>query len=342
MRCILHIGTEKTGSTAVQRFLHQNVERLQRERIHVCQSAGAPNNRRLPAAFMDEEKIDDFLRTLKHKDLKARRRWRSKVLKSFEKEVAKARKKSDVFVVSSEHLQSRLFSVAEVSNLARFLRPLFGKIDVICYLRRQDQMAVSRYSQALRAGHVLGAPVPRADRIFQGHLPPYFDYKSLLDRWSTAFGQSSVHPSIYSSSQLVEGNVVLDFLQKADMGIDAHDMPMVVHANSSLSPEAQTVLLGMNKGLDTVQKTDEHRQQYRRLVKYLDENAQGVGLRPEKAEAWAFYQTFESANRAVANRWFNRDTLFDEDFSRYSDVKPEINAKEVAALLAGFMLQEEP
>ncbi|MFT6051617.1 MAG: hypothetical protein ACI9B9_001260 [Halioglobus sp.] len=341
MRCILHIGTEKTGSTAIQTFLYDNIDRLQRARVHVCQSVGESNNRLLPAAFMDEEKVDDLLRALKHKDLRARRRWRSKVLKNFEKEVAKARKKSDVFIVSCEHFHSRLLSLAEVSHLADFLRPLFNKIDIICYLRRQDQMAVSRYSQALRAGHVLGAPVPRADRIFQGHLPPYFDYESLLDRWSTAFGESSVQPSIYSPSHLLEGNVVLDFLQKADMGINAHDMPMVVHANSSLSLEAQTVLLGANKALDTVHKTDEHRQQYTRLVKYLDRNAQGVGLLPEKAQAWAFYQAFESANSAVANRWFSRDILFDEDFSGYLDVKPDINAQEVATLLTGFMLQEK-
>lgn len=342
MRCILHIGTEKTGSTAIQRFLHDHIDHLRERRVHVCQSAGEANSRLLAAAFMDEEKVDDILSALKHKNLKARRRWKSRVLKGFEKEVVKARKKCDVFVVSSEHLHSRLFSLAEVNELAEFLQPLFEKIEVICYLRRQDQMAVSRYSQALRAGHVLGASVPRGDRIFEDHLPPYFDFKSLLERWADAFGESSVNPYIYSSSSLLEGNVVLDFLQKANMGIDIHSMPIAVHANSSLSLEAQTVLLGMNAALEKIDKTEGRHPQYRSLVKYLDENAQGVGLRPEKAEAWSFYRAFESSNRAVANRWFGRDTLFDEDFSRYLDVKPEVNAEEVAALLAGFMLQEEP
>ena len=177
MRCILHIGTEKTGSTAIQQFLYDNTDALRSQRVHICQSAGEGNNRLLSGAFMDEEKQDDFLKGLNHKDIKTRRRWKTRVLKRFEKEARKAQKKCDVFIVSSEHFHSRLFSLVEVAALAEFLTPLFDEIEVICYLRRQDQMAVSRYSQALRAGHVLGAPVPRGDRIFEGHLPPYFDFE---------------------------------------------------------------------------------------------------------------------------------------------------------------------
>ena len=340
MRCVLHIGTEKTGSTAIQQFLHDNVELLRGKGVHVCQSGGEPNNRGLPAAFMAEDQTDDFLRGLDHRNIKARRRWKKRLLKAFEKELKKARKKSDVFVISSEHFHSRLYSTAEVNELSAFLKPLFDKIEVICYLRRQDQMAVSRYSQALRAGHVLGAPVPRADRIFQGHLPPYFDFEPLLDRWAEAFGESALQPHIYSSDSLLDGNVVHDFLHKTGLGFEAHEMPAIPKANSALSGEAQTVLLGVNKSLDTRDRTQQQRQQYRRLVKFLDENAQGVSLRPEKAEAQAFYQVFRSSNRAVAQRWFNREGLFNQDFSMYSEAKPDINPQDVAALLAEFMLRE--
>ena len=62
MKAIVHIGTEKTGTTSIQKFLFQNRKKLRNGGFHFLQSAGSTNNRALPAYFIAEHLYDDFYR----------------------------------------------------------------------------------------------------------------------------------------------------------------------------------------------------------------------------------------------------------------------------------------
>ncbi len=340
MHCILHIGTEKTGSTAIQQFLHYNSGKFKRQGAHLCTSVGKPNNRSLPAAFMREDRNDDFLRRMNHKGIAGRRRWRRQLLKEFLNEVAQANKKSEVFIISSEHFHSRLQHLDEVRELFSFLEPLFSSISVICYLRRQDHLAMSRYSEAMRAGHVHQSPLPAGARRAKGPLPNYFDFESLLNRWADAFGEENIQPHIYSKDTLLNGDVIQDFVQAAGLQLPQDSALKVGNANIALSAEAQTVLLGVNRKFRELECTESELRLRGSLVRYLQLNAPGKSRQPSAAEARQFYALFEPSNNAVARRWFGRDSLFDVDFSQYPESVPVVSAENVAELLAGFMMQE--
>ena len=72
MKCVLHIGTEKTGSTLLQDWLYQNQVNLSRQRIFLSDVLSINNNRRLVSFFQWE--LDDWanrngILTQKDKDL---------------------------------------------------------------------------------------------------------------------------------------------------------------------------------------------------------------------------------------------------------------------------------
>ncbi len=187
MRCILHIGTEKTGSTSIQKFLLRNQKALQASGVHVCTSAGEGNNRALAAAFMSDNKKDDYINQHKFEHANARQRWKEALCEAIATEVLQARRSANVFLISSEHFHSRLQKAGEVMALHTFLSPLFDEIKVFCYLRRQDQMAVSRYSQSLKAGLTPGALLP-LNVVRQGQgVRRDFDFRALLDRCARVF-----------------------------------------------------------------------------------------------------------------------------------------------------------
>jgi hypothetical protein len=60
MRCILHIGTEKTGTTALQTALSSQREYLSNNGICYAKTPGGLNCRSLAAAFTSLGNRDDY------------------------------------------------------------------------------------------------------------------------------------------------------------------------------------------------------------------------------------------------------------------------------------------
>ena len=61
MRCILHIGNEKTGTTTLQKVLYKNKSVFSRHGIYLTENFGKPNNR-LFAAYFERARRTDFWR----------------------------------------------------------------------------------------------------------------------------------------------------------------------------------------------------------------------------------------------------------------------------------------
>lgn len=339
MRLILHIGTEKTGSTAIQAQLLADRGALAGRGIQLCSTAGEGNHRALVAAFMPEDCQDDFLRNHNLVDTAARDAWRADFLQAFSAEVQAAKAVADVFVVSSEHFHSRLLQPDSVARLADFLHPLFSEVSVVCYLRRQDEMALSFYSEKLRAGFIPPEILPlRNVRRRAGSLPPFFDFESLLQRWERAFGARCISPRLYPSGSLAGDDVVQDFFQTVGLGTLACRPPEIV--NPALSQAAQAALKLYNEGCGGQEEAarDRHRHYRQRLVDYLHSlPAKDRGQLPARDDARTFYQAFSASNARVATHWFGRTALFNEDFSVYPQEPQAVDWVSAARLLADFV-----
>ena len=64
MKAVIHIGTEKTGTTTLQEFLHLNRANLKNQGIAYLQSPGERNNRKLATYCMNHNNVDDHIEDL--------------------------------------------------------------------------------------------------------------------------------------------------------------------------------------------------------------------------------------------------------------------------------------
>jgi len=330
MRCILHIGTEKTGTTALQTALSSQREYLSNNGICYAKTPGDLNCRSLAAAFTSLGNRDDYKLKYLLTEPEQFAHWRQKLLGEIRDEITTERNRCHTYILSSEHFSSKVIQNADVTDLAEYLRTEFDDIQVVCYLRRQDLMATSRINEGLRAGFPQRWFPNLSDN---GTLPSLYDYQTLIKRWSVAFGESAIKLRIFERSKLTGGSVLADFAEtQLGVPLQQADHPM---SNLSLSLNAQVALMMFNQaiGAESRLHVSKHR---RALAKYLEKVAPGADGKPSRSRALSFYEHFREGNSLLAQLYFQRDHLFDENFDDYPELEPKRDLDLAASLLSDF------
>lgn len=308
-RAILQIGTEKTGTTSLQLFLSRNRETLRRRGFVYPRFCGSINQTGLAAYAMAPERSDP----LRHEfgihapgDVAPMRR-RMRTAAALELEGG------ETAIFCNEHCHSRLTDAGEVSTLRAFLGEFFDDIQVMVYLRRQDQVAVSLHSTRLKSGSTDPRILPAARAE-----DPYYNYDRSLALWEACFGAENVTVRLFDRAELAGGSVITDFLRAWNIG-EPSDFHPIRDQNESISPEAQDFLRLLNAhlapvpGLPLSDVTGP-------LAASLAEHFPGSGAKPARAAARAFFETFRASNERVRARYFpGRPRLFGEDFSGYPE-----------------------
>ncbi|AJE45420.1 hypothetical protein [Celeribacter indicus] len=308
MKCLLHIGTEKTGSTSIQDFLVLNRAALSRKGVMVSKALGRGNNRALPACF--QGRLDDLSRRLRIPSLEAQKAHFSPILERFLSEVEAARASHDLCLVSSEHLHSRLRSPEEVAALREFLAPHFTGIEVFGYFREQASLVKSNYSTWVEGGGGSASLARFCEEAMPGN--PYYDYCALAEMWSAAFGHDSFRPRLYRRDALHGGDVRRDFAAEALKLDDLSDLTFVVtESNRSLGAAGVLIARGLNATLPQFWPGGGRN----RLRDGLMRAAVLSGLarigRLEFPEAAAIRARFEAPNLLFSQRFFGRpDNIF--------------------------------
>jgi hypothetical protein len=226
-RLILHIGTEKTGSTSIQVFLRINQKRLAEGGVGVPSELGDTLHFRLQLLANDEDFNDDFIMNLKlhlNKELRAKTlsEWRNQLYQEVESSVAQT------WIISCETLHSRLLKDSELVRLKKILSPLFDRIDVLVYLREPLSMVTSRLTENAKSAIPVVIPEPVANQEFD-----IADHQATLQRWESAMGPGKLIVRIFESESLVGGNVINDFIEAC--GLEQENYLIPRHQNPSLS-----------------------------------------------------------------------------------------------------------
>lgn len=118
-----------------------------------------------------------------------------------------------------------------------------------------------------------------------------------------------------------DGDVVRDFAEAAGIPF-VQTEKLLLDRNPSLLPEAQlflTELASRVRGIghkDRFIDTPGHKV----MIRLLDLQFNGKGLRPARSDALAFFKKMHESNEHVRQSWFpEREELFSQDFSAYSD-----------------------
>lgn len=207
MKCILHIGTEKTGTTLLQRWLYNNEEEINRNGYYLTKGFAHPNNWRIPVYFSDSDK-HYFLRKERIYSKEQKALYFSNFLRDFNSELSSSRN-FHTWIVTSEHFVDALKKPEEILRLQDFLKKKFSEVKIICYFREQSDMARSLYSTTLK-----GDATYSYDSFLDQVKPENYSFNpyKIATNWSDAFGLDHCVFRIYDKNQFIHSDIRLDFL----------------------------------------------------------------------------------------------------------------------------------
>lgn len=305
MKAILHIGTEKTGTTSIQSFLALNRAVLRKAGFLVPVSLGKTNHRTLAAMVTPDEYDDDFFRRQNLFDPESRRAAKAHWRKSFVQQLDRAR--PETVLISSEHLHSRLRSDTEVAALRDFLRPLFDQIHILIYLRDPAETAASAHSTAIKNGRA-GATIARPGDPYVRLL---VDHQATLTRWSACFGEAALTVRLYDPQSFHSGTLLADYIRACDLPDLAYALPQ--RRNESLSAHGLEVLRRVNDLVPAFLEDGRINPLRKGLVAFFERHfSQGPRLAMSDDLRRAYDQAYGPSNEWVRRQYFaDRSRLFD-------------------------------
>ena len=308
MRVVLHIGTEKTGTSALQIALTRHRVDLEQHGFVYSRAAG-DDSHVLPAFCCgDHDHVADLRNDLGFDPGLASDTLRQAFADALKAEVATY--PNHTFIISSEHFHSRLITHAEVNRLANLFRKHFDDIRILVYLRPQDEVVASFYSTYVRVGG-------QSDDVFQVRPEdPYLDYRSLLVRWGDVFGLSNLDVAIYDRRTFPGASIINDFLGR--IGFPAA-LPDQVHENLALPHAFQDMLRFLTAELHGLPE-----QMRRKVIDTIcNSAAQQLSGKPRsltRLQAQKLMKRFEEDNDWICRRFFpDRPSLFRQSFDQYPE-----------------------
>ena len=239
MKILLHIGQSKTGTSAIQKFLTLNKDRLREAGFlypgvklsGITVDIGAHNSvadalarkYRYPY-YTDVQYFNKFLKEAK--DVKA-----------------------ETIILSAEHFfggEPRIWEVTsgeefiklyrkKIQRLASFLSD--HEITILVYLRPQIDWLASAISHTIRIdGLISNKRTYENDMQYFEMAKPILKYSVLLNIWADTIKPSSFIVVPYSKKQLMGGSSVSDFLYRAGLsGFKFSYGDMQMQANKSIA-----------------------------------------------------------------------------------------------------------
>ena len=233
MKLILHIGTEKTGTTTTQRWGARNREALARQGVRYSQVLGPTSHFKLYLWCLPPGRNDEGFRRLGIASEPDRQEFRIRLPQEFAAEVSEATSAGcHTFLISNELCHSRLVTLKDVQRAREFLEPHFDQIEVLCSLRPQIDVAVSFASNVAKG----------TERITTAHFEKvrpestYYNYKNFVERWSTVFGAERLKLVPFRRTPNVTDVVA------ARAGIDMKGLQPPVRSNEALDVRVMAMM----------------------------------------------------------------------------------------------------
>ena len=351
-RCIVHIGTEKTGSTSLQAFFGRRRKDLSARGIFVPLSFSTPapsgviNHTELVSYSYDistvnQSRFNSGEPALTPSAIRAARAALQDTLcNELQQALSQAESPYHTMIFSCELLHNRLLLQEELVRLHNLLSEFADTVEVLVYVRPQHEMAVSLFSTALENGSTEENIVPRTEGA-PGHmrfLQRLYDFDALVARWQAAFGPECVRVRLYCSDVVGDFAQMLAASSPSEPGIDALG-EATPRLNRNLSASAQRTLLCLNRNLAKA-ANHEARQLRNVVVTILKDSFPGQSALPARSDAEHFQDFFEDSNAKLCARVFpGRSRLFDLDFSKYPGVATSLQATtdEMGAVIVAIL-----
>lgn len=192
-RVVIHIGATKTGSTLIQHMLDRNRPALLREGIWVPEIGlfWQPTRPHKQAGH------SEFTKAVAQND--------SSLREHIERGLQLMEGRVHTIVLSSE----AFFLQANAHLLADYFEGY--PVEMVVYLRRQDEWANSQYCEFVAGGAVGRVDIPIAEWLALPKTEGLLDYRRPLEAWASKIGKDRVSVRIFETAKFVRGDLLADF-----------------------------------------------------------------------------------------------------------------------------------
>ena len=219
MRIILHVGQSKTGTTALQNFLKRNRAELSKHKILYpdVYLKGMPINMLNHNPFSDA--LSEFYY---HPRLTASEYWEQFL------EQANQGGYHTILLSGESFFRGRPW-IWELNNFDEYKEIYAGKlekiseylagheVEIVVYLRPQIKWLESAVAHIIRYEGTMKQKVYHSDEQLVKLLSPLMDYNLFIGMWDEILKPNKITMNEYDRSKLLDGNVVLDFLDKVNI-----------------------------------------------------------------------------------------------------------------------------
>lgn len=236
MKAVVHMGLPKTGTTSLQVWLRRNGRALQERgvsynRLHLPDMKRRQANVELGIGQVHEAGIlHPHTQTRRYyglTDMSAQSKVAATYLAHFQRRVKKIG--GDFWVFSSEDLGSLTKSPEMAAALDRWMKHTFDEVHYVVYLRRQEDMLLSRYSQVLRHGDTR-----TLDQFVSANAN--LDYHAVPNALSEGVGRDRFSLRLLEPDFLTDGDLIADFAGVA--GFDHRNLVTPPRRNEAFSVPA--------------------------------------------------------------------------------------------------------
>lgn len=275
---ILHIGTHKTGTSALQTYLGNRAKYLDTRGIHYLRSGRA--------AGKAHHELSWAIRGRKGSEMSA---WDD------------ARKELETHAAAASVISSEAFWFTDPEPVKEQLRAV-KDVRVVIYLRRQDKYLQSLYKQTVATGRRISFAEWRERYHFRG------DYLSVVRRWADVFGKDSLDVRPYER-QGATIDVVDDFL--AYLGVEQTD-DLERNKTGRANPSPRRELMEMYRAFNQLEVDVDRDKFFFNVIRRNKDYVRSADLlSPEECVALA--AGFAADNAAVAREFYTgSDPLFPE------------------------------
>lgn len=294
-RIYLHIGCEKTGSTSIQEYMDKNRKiNYVKHSVYYPYTLGNANHTKLGIYVCNSNKN---LWRFVNQDVSDLDQFRSDLKKELFKELSSI--KSDYLVLSNEWLHPRVKEKDEFNRLKDLLNHYTDDIRIILYLRRQDKLALSLYSTALKGGGCNEFCFPNI--LSDKNLPYFYDFLSIYNNWVECFGADSVLLRAFDKKKLVGNDIVSDFLDV--LGIRLFDSDLKPKSNKSLSDEGVALMRSFNYCIaNNISSLSSN--EIKTIRKKISYNFQGAANLASEEECLRFLRNFHKSNDILFDLYY--------------------------------------
>lgn len=237
-KLFLHIGSGKTGTTSIQKFLSVNRKGLLKQNF--CYPGSAVNHHQIVTLFESDVKVlpREFAVVDQSTLCNSSVSYSNSLL-------AEIKKSETDFIISTEYFQN-ITTPQNVKKIHRFFSEYFDSIEVIFFVREPVGLYQSLVQQFVKAASVFPGPSLS------------FKFRSVIEAWRSFF---PVTVKVFESGR----DVVQTFCETT--GIDASSFYTVGESNQSLSMEQVFLLCKIQHFLYT-----EHENIFKPHLKLISDN----------------------------------------------------------------------